>query len=228
MRPRHRRRQSENRQAPPTRQRRSGPPQGDAAPGPPPARRTGHAVVEFPARQPHAERDLEDQEVEDADVRRLAAALTLDREDAVLGQRVVGGGDATVPFGACAGIPRPLAHREDGRTGARRGIVAAGWHPEQRTLAQRIGCPRGARPRFVTGRLRHSAWRRRPSPTASGKPRHRATRARVARPTRRGPAPRRSARTWAPPARTPEGRTGRRPRRAPDASGSCARRTWWG
>ncbi len=46
----------------------SGPPQSDAAPGARAARRAGHEMVEPPTRQPDADRELVDQQVEHADV----------------------------------------------------------------------------------------------------------------------------------------------------------------
>src|SRR5215471_5463971 len=98
---------------------RSSPAEGDAAPGPLPAGRARHPTVEFPARQPHADRELEDQEVEDADMRGLAAALALDGEEATLRQWVLRRDDAAVGFGASTGIERPLADRKDRGAGAR-------------------------------------------------------------------------------------------------------------
>ena len=65
---------------------RSAPPKGDAAPGPLAARRAGHAMVEPPTRPPDSDGELEDQQVQDADMRGLAASLARDGEGATLGQ----------------------------------------------------------------------------------------------------------------------------------------------
>lgn len=66
-------------------------------------------MVEPTSGPPDPERELEDQQVEDADVRRLLAARALDREGTAFVERVPRRQDQAVGLGRCLRIERPLS-----------------------------------------------------------------------------------------------------------------------
>jgi hypothetical protein len=73
----------------PTPWRRSGSlaPQRHAAPRPLAARRTRHTTIETTPRQPHADRELEDEKIQEADMRDLATSLAPYVEGSARGPR---------------------------------------------------------------------------------------------------------------------------------------------
>ncbi len=130
---------------------RSDPPERDAAPGPLAAGGTGHPVIETAPGPPHRDRELEDEQVEDADVRGLPAPGALHGEGAPLVQR----GCPTSSPGCPARGGRPSRAHACRRAAppwsraARLGLPRR-RHPEQGPLAQRIR-------RFVAPRGGHVA-----------------------------------------------------------------------
>ena len=118
---------------------RSGPPQGDAAPGSLAARGAGHAAVEAAPGQPVAQRELEDQQVERAHMRSLAAALTLDREGTPFVERVARSHGPAVRFRARTRVEGALADRQrHARPGGSPRTLARRYrrgHPEQGALS---------------------------------------------------------------------------------------------
>jgi hypothetical protein len=129
----------------------SGPPEADAAPGALAAPGTGHPVVEAAPGQPDPQRELEDEQIEHTDVRRLTTARTLHGEGTSLVERIPRRHRQAVWFGTSTRVERALAHgQRHGRHPFWGSRCTRRRHPEQGALPEWIR-------RFVAPRAGHAA-----------------------------------------------------------------------
>lgn len=128
----------------------SGPPEGDAAPGALAAPRTGHPVVEAAPGQPDPQRELEDEQVEHTNARRLTTARTFHGEGTSLVERIPRCHHQTLWFRAGTRVQRSLAQgQRHGRHPFGGSCCARRWHPEEGSLPEWIR-------RFVAPRSGHA------------------------------------------------------------------------